>query len=73
MMTIYRTEQGPDQTVACIVDLVYSPDDGGWYAHETRFWPEKVDRVSRRVFPTKRDLVRDLDHGSHRWTAHGSR
>jgi hypothetical protein len=35
-----------------ILDLVYSPDDGGWYAQESNIDTAK-SRVTKRIYPTR--------------------
>lgn len=47
-------------------DLVYSPDDNGWYAHEYDF-ARKATRTSLKIYPTRDDLLRALSSGRHRW------
>lgn len=37
-----------------VVEFVYSPDDGGWYAEETLFTPEGgKSRVTIKIYPTE--------------------
>jgi hypothetical protein len=48
------------------IDLVYSPDDGGWYAMEFDNVRAKV-RCSKRIYRRRENLVRALRSQSHSW------
>ena len=48
------------------VDIVYSPDDGGFYLHRYIF-SEKRDFVSKRIWPTEREAIAALAKGRIRW------
>jgi hypothetical protein len=52
-----------------VLDLVYSPDDDGWYAHEYDL-DAMTDRVSLKVYPSRQHLERALDNGTHEWEEH---
>lgn len=50
------------------VDLVYSPDDGGWYAHEYDFKrKDNATRSSSKIYGDRDALIRALKSGRHRW------
>jgi hypothetical protein len=51
------------------IDLVYSPDDGGWYAQEYDFTrTDNATRTSARIWPNREQLVGALNSGKfHRW------
>lgn len=50
------------------IDLVESPDDGGWYAQQYDFRrKDNATRTSLKIFRTREDLKRALDSGAHRW------
>jgi hypothetical protein len=49
-----------------VLDAVFSPDDGGWYAKEIDLDKNK-SRVSKRIYPTEADLRRSLMLGSVKW------
>lgn len=52
---------------ACI-DLVHSPDDGGWYAQEYDFKrKDNATRASSKIYPDRDALIRALKSGKHRW------
>lgn len=64
---IRRNPSNPKEAIHCI-DLVQSEDDGGWYAHEYDFAREdNYTRMSDTVYPTREDLLRALESGTHRW------
>ena len=70
-MTTYRIHTNPDDrkhVIGCI-DLVESPDDGGWYAQEYDFERgDNATRTSAKIYPDWASLVRDLDaYGVHVW------
>jgi hypothetical protein len=70
-MTTYRTHTDPTnrRSVIGCIDLVESPDDGGWYAQEYDFTrTDNSTRTSAKIYPDKVSLVRDLDaYGVHVW------
>lgn len=41
------------------VDLVYSPDDGGYYLHDYDL-PKGKDRVSKKTWDSRDDAVREF-------------
>ncbi len=50
------------------VDLVDSPDDGGWYAQEYDFTRgDGATRTSLKIYGDRAALVRALSSGKHRW------
>lgn len=50
------------------IDLVHSPDDGGWYAQEYDFKSENnATRTSSKIYPSKFDLTAALAAKTHRW------
>ena len=50
MSTLQIQRNNLGQAIKCI-DMVYSPDDGGWYFQEFNF-PKRLTRTSRRIFPS---------------------
>lgn len=73
MMSTYRIHTDPSDrlsTIGCI-DLVESPDDGGWYAQEYDFTrTDNATRTSATIYPDKASLVRALGaFGQHAWGA----
>jgi len=67
----YRIHRDPNDrlsTIGCI-DLVESPDDGGWYAQEYDFTRgDNATRTSAKIYPDRASLVRALDtYGVHVW------
>ena len=48
------------------VDLIFSPDDGGWYAHEYDFKHHR-DRVSQDILETPEGLSLLLKQASVTW------
>ena len=70
-MSTYRVHTDPkdrSSTIGCI-DLVHSPDDGGWYAQEYDFTRgDNATRTSAKIYPDKATLIADLDaYGVHVW------
>lgn len=50
------------------IDLVDSPDDGGWYAQEYDFKrKDNATRTSSKIYRDRDALVRALKSGKHRW------
>jgi len=50
------------------IDLVESPDDGGWYAQEYDFKrKDAATRTSSKIYRDRAALVRALQSGQHRW------
>ena len=50
------------------IDLVESPDDGGWYAHEYDFSrADNATRTSSKIYRDRAALVGALQSGKHRW------
>lgn len=48
------------------IDLVYSSDGGGWYAHEYDY--ENIrDRVSQGIYPDRKSLLRALNNETLEW------
>lgn len=66
MSATYATMSAVDGGLTGAIDLVYSPDEGGWYAQEYCF-VRKTDRVSKRLWPSKDALIAALDSGKHRF------
>lgn len=52
-------------SIICL-DLVYSPDDHGWYAQETDLDLGK-SRVSKRIYSSKERLQSAIKRGTHKW------
>jgi len=52
------------------LDIVYSPDDGGYYAQE--FLDAGGSRVSKEIYETRLALVRALADGTHEWEDNAS-
>lgn len=48
------------------IDLVESPDDGGWYAQEYDF-RDAATRTSNKIYSSRDALVRSLRSGRHRF------
>lgn len=46
-----------------VVDLVYSPDDQGYYLQETKF-SEKTDRVSKKTYASAEEA--EVAYGTRR-------
>lgn len=70
MSDLYRAfanPSNPREAIGCI-ELVESPDDDGWYAHQVDFRrKDNSTRSSSKIYPTKESLVKALDSGKHRW------
>jgi len=50
------------------IDLVDSPDDGGWYAQEYDFKrKDNATRTSSKIYRDRDALIRALKSGKHRW------
>lgn len=65
--SIARDPANARKALGCI-DLVDSPDDGGWYAHQYDFTrADGYTRTSARIYPSCTALRRALDSGKHRW------
>lgn len=61
---IMTLPESPKEAIGCI-DLVESPDDGGWYAQEYDFRrADNATRTTKRIYPTRAALVRALDIGA---------
>lgn len=73
MAAIYSMRRTPDgKEVLGGIDLVYSPDDGGWYAQEYDFTrADNATRTSTRIYGDRMTLKRTLDAGKHRWKKWG--
>ena len=55
-------------TINGCIDIVESPDDGGWYAQQYDFKrKDNATRTSRKIFRTREALIVALDMGSHTW------
>lgn len=51
-----------------MIDLVDSPDDGGWYAQQYDFRrTDNATRTSQKIYRSRNALVAALDVGKHRW------
>lgn len=48
------------------LDLVFSPDDGGWYAHEYDFKRHR-DRVSQNISETPEGLTLLIRNDAIQW------
>lgn len=49
-----------------VVDVVYSPDDGGYYLQRYRF-SEKTDKVSKRLYPSAQAAEQAYTQHRVRW------
>lgn len=51
-----------------VIDLVYSPDDGGYYAQEYDFSrKDHATRVSAKIYKTKQALSDAIRTEKHHW------
>ena len=48
------------------IDLVFSPDDAGYYLHEYDYRRSR-DRVSKRIWTVRADAERSLKIGTVKW------
>jgi len=55
------------QTIYEWIDLVYSPDDNGYYYQEYSKTSNKC-RVSKQTYPTKDDAITALHNYAVKWT-----
>lgn len=55
-----------DRPKDCLVDAVYSPDDGGWYLQKTDFATGR-NRVSKKVYSTMIAAYAAYKSGKVRW------
>lgn len=53
---------------AASVDIVYSADDGGWYAQETQRTPPYNFRTSRKIYSSHADAQSAYLYGDIKWT-----
>ena len=54
--------------VESAIDLVYSPDDGGYYAQEYDFASaDHKTRVSTKIYKSREALSAAISSGKHRW------
>lgn len=54
------------RTQTRVVDLIFSPDDGGYYLHEYDI-PGSRDRLSKKVWANRADAERSLRAGTVKW------
>ncbi len=57
-----RSIQIPDG----VIDIIYSPDDGGYYMRKYQF-SLKIDVVSERTYPTAAAAESHYNTGKPRW------
>ena len=55
------------ETGVTYTDLIFSPDDGGWYFHEASK-EQLLSRTSRRIFPSADDAKKDFNRGLVKWS-----
>ena len=48
------------------VDIVHSPDDGGWYAMTRRY--SVTDDLASPIYETRRELLQSLNARTVTWT-----
>jgi hypothetical protein len=66
-MSTYRADYHGNKPVRCI-DIVDSPDDGGYYAQEFDFTrKDNATRTSKKIYESQSALIAALDSGSHKW------
>lgn len=53
------------QRVVADVDLIYSPDDAGWYFQQ--YLPGDDSKVSTRTYPTREAAMWEWDAGTVEW------
>jgi hypothetical protein len=67
-MQLYKAFRNEDGSARGCIDLVESPDDGGWYAHEFDFLrKDNATRSSSKIYKDREALVKALASGRHRW------
>ena len=63
----YKIDNSGGVIRGCI-DLVESPNDGGWYAQEYDFKrKDNATRTSKKIWRSREALVMALNSGSHRF------
>lgn len=69
MTNTHQVTRDPRTGIATsCIDLCFSPDDGGWYAHEYNFLRrDNATRTSSKIYRDRESLVAALDTGRHRW------
>ena len=55
------------QTISRMIDLIYSPDDNGYYYQEYSKTSNKC-RVSKQTFKDKRQAILAMNLGKVKWT-----
>lgn len=50
------------------IDIVNSPDDGGWYVQETQLSKPYNSRTSRKIFRSADDAKRAFRDGAIKWS-----
>lgn len=63
-LQVSRDEKGEPTSA---VEMVDSPDDGGWYLAESQFNVKKGRRVSRKVFPSSSAAEKAWRSGNVKW------
>ena len=54
-------------TPSAYIDIVFSPDDGGWYVSESKSGKPYGTRSSRKIFPSAHEAKRSYDRGQVKW------
>ncbi len=64
----WDTIDAPDTRTVVVRDLIYSPDDNGWYAQETNLDTGK-SRVTKLTYPTKEalEIMLRATFSKYRW------
>jgi hypothetical protein len=68
MSETYLIERDKRKQPLRSIELVYSPDDGDWYAKEWNFVRRPCgSRLSLGAYRSREKLISALDRGTHRW------
>jgi hypothetical protein len=51
-----------------VVDITFSPDDGGWYVRQSKLEKPLLSRVSRKTFVSSYEAKRAFDQGKIKWS-----
>jgi hypothetical protein len=63
---LYNANRNESGEVNQCTDMIYSPDDNGWYGQEYDFAKAK-ERVTKRIYPNRHTLLAALKRGDSIW------
>ena len=62
--TIYAKKSGD---ITIVVDLVYSPDDAGYYLEKCVIYPDKMDIFFSDTYKFEMDILRSFEKKQIKW------